>query len=545
MDVTGIVALVLAAGGAAYLIRARLISSKPAQSSEKGAAAREQATLPPTLRPTDDKPAKKKSAGSKSTAPATPQAKTEAEAAVSKRESLAKDKEEPKPASVKTEAAKVEEKTDEKKPESAKKIEAAKIEPPKVEPPKVSEKTDAKESESRAAVTQPPAADSKQPPPIEVKLAPLVESNPKITPAPVTVPEKKFNKKATIVGIAPIAKGAAPAPKSEAKPAAPPKSPAPEAPPVAKKKEIPVIDVPRLDTDEDEELEPTRVGRYERQSIRPPIEKHVFDEGADADKKRASVPLQLAVFALAQSDPGRRRKQNEDSYLVREKDTVFVVADGMGGHRGGEFASKIAVETIDGAFEKKTFEAEAHADLPQAASELARAIQMANAAILGEASRRPELKGMGTTLCAARFTDENRRLFLGHVGDSRCYRVRGGVMKQMTTDHTMADYGVAGPEGAHLSRALGVWPTVPIDIIMATPELGDVYLICSDGLTKMLPEQTIQTQLLHEEDPKTAVQRLIFFANSHGGKDNITVVLLRVVEPGWVPPSERAPATSA
>ena len=102
----------------------------------------------------------------------------------------------------------------------------------------------------------------------------------------------------------------------------------------------------------------------------------------------------------------------------------------------------------------------------------------------------------------------------------------------------MADYGIAGPEGSHLSRALGVWPTVPIDIIMATPELNDAYLICSDGLTKMLKDETIAAQLLHEEDPKTAVQRLVFFANAHGGKDNITVILLRVVEPGWKPPSE-------
>jgi protein phosphatase len=109
----------------------------------------------------------------------------------------------------------------------------------------------------------------------------------------------------------------------------------------------------------------------------------------------------------------------------------------------------------------------------------------------------------------------------------------------MTTDHTMADYGVAGPEGAHLSRAVGVWPTVPIDVVMAAPKLGDVYLLCSDGLTKMIPNETIATQLLHEEDPKAAVDRLVFFANAHGGKDNITIILLRVVEPGWKPPSAR------
>jgi PPM family protein phosphatase len=210
----------------------------------------------------------------------------------------------------------------------------------------------------------------------------------------------------------------------------------------------------------------------------------------------------------------------------------------MGGHKGGQFASKLAVKTMSEAFASKTFQAAPHPELPPLASELARAIQMANASILEEASRRPELKGMGTTLCAARFTEGNKQLFLGHVGDSRCYRIRDGMMKQMTSDHTMADYGVTGPEGAHLSRALGVWPTVPIDIVVATPRLGDLYLLCSDGLTKMLPDGTIATQLLHEESPKAAVERLVFFANAHGGKDNITVILLRVVEPGWKAPGD-------
>src|SRR5262249_41246838 len=161
---------------------------------------------------------------------------------------------------------------------------------------------------------------------------------------------------------------------------------------------------------------------------------------------------------------------------------------GMGGHRGGQYASKLAVQTMNDAFEKQAFEAAPHPDIPVQASELARAIQMSNSSILEEAARRPELKGMGTRICAARFTKDKRRLYVGHVGDSRCYRLRNGVMKQMTADHTMADYGVAGPEGSHLSRALGVWPTVPIDIVMAAPMLDDVYLLCSDGLTKMLPD---------------------------------------------------------
>jgi protein phosphatase len=102
------------------------------------------------------------------------------------------------------------------------------------------------------------------------------------------------------------------------------------------------------------------------------------------------------------------------------------------------------------------------------------------------------------------------------------------VLKQITADHTMADHGVVGPAAAQLSRAVGIWPTVPIDIIAAIPEPGDTYLLCSDGLTKMLKDDKIAEVLIAEEDPKTAVERLIFCANASGGKDNITVVLVRV-----------------
>lgn len=362
---------------------------------------------------------------------------------------------------------------------------------------------------------------------------------PKVRPPPL--PSAKVEKPTSSSKIAPVEQPA-PSSKNEAADESPASTPSATAsvstPPPSSRQAESLADVPRIEVDEDDDVEPTKMGRFGRREIQPPVEKLIFDEGADQDAEPGGAPL-LVIYARAQTDPGKRRKQNEDSYLVLEDAGLYVVADGMGGHRGGEFASKIAVDTMNKSFETKSFEADAHEELPLEASELARAIQMSNAAILEEATQKPELKGMGTTICAARFSSDRTRLYLGHVGDSRCYRARDSALKQMTSDHTMADYGVAGPEGAHLSRALGVWPTVPIDIIMASPKLGDVYLICSDGLTKMLSDATIATQLLHEEDPKAAVERLVFFANSHGGKDNITVILLRVVEPGWKPPSER------
>jgi serine/threonine protein phosphatase PrpC len=321
------------------------------------------------------------------------------------------------------------------------------------------------------------------------------------------------------------------------------------APPVAASLPAPIVliqepGLAKLEYEEDAEIDPTMVGggSATKQPVvyQPPVKKIIYDEDAATDEPTRSETLFL-VSATAQTDRGLRRKRNEDSLLVLESSSLFVVADGMGGYRGGELASQLAVKTIADAYLAKTFDGPPHENVPTHASELARAIQMGNAKILATANAQPEFAGMGTTLCAARFSGNKKRLYIGHVGDSRCYRLRGKVLQQMTADHTMADHGVKGPESAHLSRAVGIWPTVPIDIIMAVPAADDVYLICSDGLTKMLDDQMIGDVLRAEEDLKGAVERLIKTANARGGKDNVTVVLVRVVPPDWKPrPSEPA-----
>lgn len=307
----------------------------------------------------------------------------------------------------------------------------------------------------------------------------------------------------------------------------------------AEKAEKPA-DLVRMEYEEDQDIDPTKIGGAapKRAVYQPPVQRIVYDDEAQADEPTHSEMLFL-VSAMAQTDKGLRRKRNEDSVLVLESESLFVVADGMGGYRGGELASQLAVTTIGDAFRRKSFEGNPHDGIPAQASELARAMQMANAAILDTSKRQPELEGMGTTVCAARFSANKKRVFIGHVGDSRCYRLREGVLKQMTADHTMANQGVKGPEAAHLSRAVGIWPTVPIDVVMGVPAAGDVYLLCSDGLTKMLDDTVIANVLRQEEDLKAAVERLILFANARGGKDNISVVLVRVVPPYWRPkPSE-------
>lgn len=341
-------------------------------------------------------------------------------------------------------------------------------------------------------------------------------------------------------GAAPAAKpkkAAEPAPAKSPAPAPPAKAPAPETPALAK-----------LEYEEDEEIDPTKIGAGPAPKppvYQPPVHRIVYDDEAGTDEPTRTESLFL-VSATAQTDTGLRRKRNEDSLLVLDSSSLFVVADGMGGYRGGELASQLAVKTMSDAYRSGKFDGPAHDSVPTHASELARAIQMANAVILETAKVQREFEGMGTTLCAARFSGNKKRLYIGHVGDSRCYRLRGGVFKQMTADHTMADHGVKGPEAAHLSRAVGIWPTVPIDIVMGVPLAEDVYLLCSDGLTKMLTNDVIADILRNEDDLKIAVETLINAANERGGKDNITAVLVRVVPPDWQPKSSKPrPAAAA
>ena len=238
----------------------------------------------------------------------------------------------------------------------------------------------------------------------------------------------------------------------------------------------------------------------------------------------------ILVSATGQSDRGKRRERNEDSLLVEESEGLFVVADGMGGYRGGDIASTLAVKTIHDAFSTRHFDGSPHDSIPRRASELARAIQMANRAVFARANKDRALDGMGTTVCAARFSVDKQRLYVGHVGDSRLYRLRDGELRQMTSDHTMKDLGVVGSAAAHLSRAVGIWPVVPVDVILGKPRIDDVYLICSDGLSKMVADEAI-ARALEAGEPAAAVEDLIRLANDAGGNDNITVVVVRVHMP--------------
>ncbi len=285
-----------------------------------------------------------------------------------------------------------------------------------------------------------------------------------------------------------------------------------------------VLDATAPLEEDDEQPEPPLLGSGTRTV---PI---YSDDGAEVDEPTFNAPV-ILTSAVARTDRGLRRKKNEDSFLVVESASLYVVADGMGGYAGGEVASRTAVDAIEEAFRTRTFDAPAYGNVPRRASELAQAVQMANLAIHGHAQMVPALKGMGTTLVAARFAPGKGRVYVGHVGDSRCYRLRDGQLAQLTTDHTLAATGVQGPQAEWLCQALGVDPVLKIDMVIGTPQVGDVYLLCSDGLTKMSPTEGIRRVLTDQTDPGMAAQELVRLAINGGGRDNITVVVIRVETP--------------
>jgi protein phosphatase len=214
--------------------------------------------------------------------------------------------------------------------------------------------------------------------------------------------------------------------------------------------------------------------------------------------------------------------------LILEDHHVLAIADGMGRHAAGEVASAIATSAIEEAFaQSKRTDAELPS-LSKRANQLRGAILYANARIWKEAQENARYEGMGTTVVAAYFSPNKQKVYLAHVGDSRCYRLRAGELKQLTLDHTLGAAGIKGRNKDVLVRALGVEPTVEVDVMTESPLPGDVYLLCSDGLTRMVDAARIAQTLRENEDLAKATAKLVALANAEGGKDNITAILARI-----------------
>jgi len=238
----------------------------------------------------------------------------------------------------------------------------------------------------------------------------------------------------------------------------------------------------------------------------------------------------MQLCAAARSDQGRRRSANEDTYALAPELGLFLVADGMGGHRAGQVASGLAARAAVATL--RTL----HDGRRGTLERLRACVTAANAEILASSRAKPELAGMGTTIVA--LLAEGDRVALAHVGDSRAYRVRGGAIRRLTDDHTLVGElvrrGEIGERAAALHpqrhvllRALGVRRNVDPDLLELAPEPGDLFLLCSDGLTGHLEDGEIAELVAGESDLDAACERLIELANRRGGDDNITVVLLR------------------
>lgn len=256
-------------------------------------------------------------------------------------------------------------------------------------------------------------------------------------------------------------------------------------------------------------------------------------EVALPDDDEASGPFTpVTVSAAGATDVGKKRKHNEDAIAMDHARSLYVLADGMGGYAAGEVASQMCVDTILRAYATGSFGGESIPGLPPRGDELVRAVQTANQEILAESRANEARAGMGTTVVALCLVPERQRAYIAHVGDSRLYRLRRDELTQMTTDHTLGAQGVTGPAAQKLSRAIGVFDEVEVDLNIDVPEPGDVYLICSDGLFKMLHELRIVELLAERKDPQSVANTLVAEANARGGKDNISVIVLRIA-PGF------------
>ncbi len=233
---------------------------------------------------------------------------------------------------------------------------------------------------------------------------------------------------------------------------------------------------------------------------------------------------------------GMVRENNEDSLAFDAEHGVAVLADGMGGYNAGEVASGMAVDHLNGAVC-------AHvraSGVDGLAAALCEHALGANRAIHHAANNNPEYSGMGTTLVMCVFRGD--RVWMGHIGDSRGYRLRGDTLVQLTRDHSLLqdylDAGLMTEEEAATSdlrsvvtRAMGVEPQVELDVQEQKVEPGDVYLLCSDGLSDMVDDATLRELLLAEPDLQRAADTLVAAANARGGRDNIAVLLARASSP--------------
>jgi serine/threonine protein phosphatase PrpC len=234
----------------------------------------------------------------------------------------------------------------------------------------------------------------------------------------------------------------------------------------------------------------------------------------------------VKLAAGSATDQGQSRDNNEDAFLVDDERALFAVADGMGGHRAGEVASRTAIESL---------RASIASGVP-----VNEAIARANSAVIDRAEGDGELEGMGTTMTAV-VPAGGHQLLVGHVGDSRAYMVHEGNLRRVTEDHSLveelvregrltAEQAESHPQRAIITRALGIDSDVDVDVYTLDVNPGDRLIVCSDGLNTMVRDRDVERIARAESDPQHAAEALVAAANAAGGEDNITVIVIDVLE---------------
>ena len=251
----------------------------------------------------------------------------------------------------------------------------------------------------------------------------------------------------------------------------------------------------------------------------------------------------MRLTSAGRTHVGMKRAHNEDSLRLFREENLFIVADGMGGHASGEVASQMSVETLAEFFratsenDEVTWPYKMDKGRKYEENRVVTGVKLSNRKIFEAASRDAKLKGMGTTIVVLFFV--NGGSYVGHVGDSRVYRHRGATLTQLTEDHSLLNDYIkmknltpeeieAFPHKNVIVRALGMKETVQVDVLHEVPQSGDVYLLCSDGLSGMVTDEQM-AQILNDADGDLdkKCERLIDAANANGGTDNITVILVR------------------
>ncbi|MBK8171458.1 MAG: Stp1/IreP family PP2C-type Ser/Thr phosphatase [Sandaracinaceae bacterium] len=254
----------------------------------------------------------------------------------------------------------------------------------------------------------------------------------------------------------------------------------------------------------------------------------------------------MEVIAAGLSDVGLQREHNEDSFCVLPEYHLYVVADGMGGHKAGDVASKMAIEAIASFFhstsaEDSTWPFHFDASLSVDENRLVTGVKVANKQIFEASNKDRNVHGMGTTLVGALYSKDRQRMYVAHVGDSRCYRVRNNDITQLTRDHSLLnDYLLVMPDITQaqkdelpknvITRALGMQDSVTVDMSPDEPQAGDMYVLCSDGLSGMVTDEKICDAVSSAASPQEAAAELVRLANANGGEDNVTVVVIKFQE---------------